>query len=247
MILHATIGVLIALPILAEAQDAPAFEVASVKLTQHGRDKDGWSRSSLNITSPGRFVATNASMEECIRFAYDVKAYQIVGPDWLNSDAASYDIIATASRETSSQQIRLMLQSLLAERFRLAVHRETRVLPVYELVVGKNGPRLTPAAPGGRSMTNSKNGTVSATNVSMAELAHQLSRTSAIGRPVFDKTGIEGAFDFTYEYTPDDNDSAGRPSIFTALQQKLGLKLEAAKGPVEVVVIDHAEKVPTAN
>jgi uncharacterized protein (TIGR03435 family) len=246
MILGATIGILMTLPILAEAQEAPAFEVASVKLTQHGRDKDGWSRSSLNVIND-RFVATNASMEECIRYAYDVKAYQIIGPDWLNSDAASYDIIATAPAGTPSKQIPLMIQTLLAERFKLAVHRETRTLPVYELVVAKNGPQLTPAASGGRSGTNSSNGNVTATNVSMAELAHQLSRTSAVGRPVFDKTGIEGAFDFTYEYAPDDNDSAGRPSIFTALQQKLGLKLEAAKGPVEVVVIDHAEKVPTAN
>lgn len=247
MILQASLGLLMALSALATAQEAPAFEVASVKLTQHGRDKDGWSRSSLNISGPGRFEATNASMEECIRFAYDVKGYQIIGPDWLNSDAASYDIIATASRETSSQQIRLMLQSLLADRFKVAVHRETRMLPVYELVVGKNGPKLTAAKSGGRSSTNSNNGNVTGTNVSMAELAHQLSRTSAVGRPVFDKTGIEGSYDFTYEYAPDDNDSAGRPSIFTALQQKLGLKLEAAKGPVEVVVIDHAEKVPTAN
>jgi uncharacterized protein (TIGR03435 family) len=246
MILRATLGVLMALSMLAQAQDAPTFEVASVKLTRHGRDKDGWSRSSLNVTND-RLVATNASMEECIRYAYDVKAYQIIGPDWLNSDAASYDILATAPPGTPSKQIPLMLQTLLAERFKLAVHRETRMLPVYELVVGKNGPKLTPAKSGGRSSTNSSNGNVTATSVSMAELAHQLSRTRAIGRPVIDKTGIEGEFDFTYEYAPDDNDSAGRPSIFTAIQLKLGLKLEATKGPVEVVVIDHAEKIPTAN
>jgi uncharacterized protein (TIGR03435 family) len=246
MILGATIGILMTLPILAEAQEAPAFEVASVKLTQHGRDKDGWSRSSLNVIND-RFVATNASMEECIRYAYDVKAYQIIGPDWLNSDAASYDIIATAPPGTPSKQIPLMLQTLLAERFKLAVHRETRMLPVYELVVAKNGPKLTPAKSGGRSSTNSNNGNVTATSVSMAELAHQLSRTRVIDRPVFDKTGITGEFDFTYEYAPDDNDSAGRPSIFTAIQQKLGLKLESTKGPVEVVVIDRAEKVPSAN
>jgi uncharacterized protein (TIGR03435 family) len=246
MILRATLGVLMALSMLAQAQDAPTFEVASVKLTRHGRDKDGWSRSSLNVTND-RLVATNASMEECIRYAYDVKAYQIIGPDWLNSDAASYDILATAPPGTPSKQIPLMLQTLLAERFKLAVHRETRMLPVYELVVGKNGPKLTPAKSGGRSSTKSNNGNVTATSVSMAELAHQLSRTRNVGRPVFDKTGIEGEFDFTYEYAPDDNDSAGRPSIFTAIQQKLGLKLEATKGPVEVVVIDRAEKIPTAN
>lgn len=186
-------------------------------------------------------------MEECIRFAYDVKAYQIIGPDWLNSDAASYDIMATVPPQSSPEQIPLMLQTLLAERFKLAVHRETRMFPIYELVVAKNGPRLTPAASGGNSSTHSQNGNVTATGVSMAELAHQLSRTRAIGRPVYDKTGIVGEFDFTFEYAPDDNDSAGRPSIFTAIQQKLGLKLEATKGPVQVVVVDGAEKVPATN
>jgi uncharacterized protein (TIGR03435 family) len=221
----------------------PAFEVASVKLTQHGRDANGTSRSSLGNASPGSFVATNASMEECIRWAYDVKEYQISGPDWLNSDDASYDIDAKAPAGASGREIQLMLRTLLAERFRLALHRETRMLPVYELVTGKNGPKLQAAGPDEKRGISSQGGSVEASGVTMEFFAATLARY--IGAPVFDKTGVAGAFDFGFEYALDGRDDT-KPSIFTAVEQ-LGLKLRAAKGPVEVLVIDHAERVPTDN
>jgi uncharacterized protein (TIGR03435 family) len=115
----------------------PSFEVASVKRTQHGRTPDGWSHSSLKITGPGRFLATNASLHECIRWAYEIKDYQLSGPDWLASDEASFDIEAMAPPGTPEKQMRLMAQALLAERFKLALHRETRQLPVYLLTVAK--------------------------------------------------------------------------------------------------------------
>jgi uncharacterized protein (TIGR03435 family) len=221
----------------------PAFEVASVKLTQHGRDANGTSRSSLGNANPGTFVATNASMEECIRWAYDVKEYQISGPDWLNSDPASYDIVAKAPAGASGREMRLMLQTLLAERFKLALHRETRMLPVYELVTGKNGPKLQAAGPDEKRGISSQGGSVKASGVTMEFFAATLARY--IGRPVFDKTGVAGAFDFSFEYSLDGRDET-KPSIFTAVEQ-LGLKLRAAKGPVEVLVIDHAERIPTDN
>jgi uncharacterized protein (TIGR03435 family) len=229
----------------AATKTLPAFEVASVKLTQHGRTPDGWSHSSVDVPSPGSFVATNASMEECIRWAYGVKEYQISGPEWLNSDAASYDIAAKAPAGATKNDIRLMVQALLAERFKLAIHRETRMLPVYELVTAKNGPKLQTAIPGETDGISSQGGSVKARAVTMAFFAATLSRY--IGTPVFDKTGLSGAFDFSMEYARDDRDSADKPSIFTAVQEQLGLKLEKAKGPVEILVIDHAEKAPTEN
>jgi uncharacterized protein (TIGR03435 family) len=138
-----------------------------------------------------------------------------------------------------------MLQTLLAERFKLAVHRETKMLPVYELVTAKSGSKLRQAETREGSSISSGGGKMTVRHVSMPGFATALSRH--IGRPVFDKTGIDGAFDFTLEYAPDGADSAGRPSIFTALQEQLGLRLEAAKGPVEILVIDRANKVPTDN
>jgi uncharacterized protein (TIGR03435 family) len=116
--------------------------------------------------------------------------------------------------------------------------------------VAKNGPNLSKSGlqksgADGRQSTNSRGGHVTATHVSMAELAYQISRWT--GFPVFDKTGIKGEFDFTLDYAPDDRDTNSVPSLFTAVQQQLGLKLEATKGPVEVLVIDHAERIPTEN
>jgi uncharacterized protein (TIGR03435 family) len=232
------------------ATPLPAFEVASVRLTQHGRGPDGWSRSSVSSPSPGNFSATNASYAECIRWAYQVKDYQVLGPEWLPSDEASYDIVAKAPPDTPPAQIRLMVQRLLAERLKLALHRETRTLPIYELVVAKNGPNLSKSGlqksgADGHQGTSSRGGHVTATHVSMAELAYQISRWTH--RPVFDKTGIKGEFDFTLDYSTDDRDTSSAPSLFTALQQQLGLKLEASKGPVEVLLIDHAERIPTEN
>jgi uncharacterized protein (TIGR03435 family) len=222
----------------------PAFDVASVKLTSHGRDAQGWSHSSIDVPSPGRLLATNASMEECIRWAYDVKDYQIIGPSWLNTDEASYDIEAKASPGTSKEEMRKMLQTLLAERFQLALHREQRTLSVYELVPGKGNPKLAPAVNDGHSSTRSIGGHVTAHNISMNEWAYQLSRY--MKQPVFNKTGLDGKFDFKLDYQTDHSDE-GLPTLFSALQEQLGLKLESTKAPVDVLVIEHAERVPSGN
>jgi len=226
------------------AAGAQAFDVASVKLTRHGRTADGWSYSDLKVAGPRRFVATNASLDECIRWAYEVKEYQVSGPDWLNSDAASYDIEAKASPDTTEKQIRLMMRTLLAERFKLMLHSETRMLPVYTLVVAKNGPRLQAAGSNGSDGLTSEGSRervrVTAQKATMAGLAHRLSLD--LGRPVVDRTGLGGAFRITLEWAREGDG----PSVFTAIQE-LGLKLEGTKSPIEVLVIDRAEKVPTAN
>ena len=231
----------------AQAPAAPRFEVASLRLTQHGRGPDGWSYSDAGIKSPGTFVAVNSSLDELIRWAYNVKDYQVIGPEWRNDDSACYDITAKFGPDSPREQVRLMLQALLAERLNVAVHKESRVLSGYELMVARNGPKhLQPSAEGSRTSTWSRGGDVTATHVSMAEWAYQLSRYT--NQAVFDKTGISGYFDFKLNYSPRlGEESDTHPSLFVALQEQLGLKLEPAKIPVEVVVVDHAERVPTEN
>lgn len=229
------------------AQPAPSFEVASVKFTAHGRDANGISHSSVG-SSPGSFSATNANLASLIRYAYSVKRYQISGPSWLSDDAESFDISAKPPQNAPPQEIPAMLQTLLSERFKLALHRETRVLPVYELVAAKSGVKLQPAKPGTRSGTNSNSGpegtTLKSESLSMQGLADYLSRE--VDRPVYDKTGLEGFYSLQMEYGAERPDSQ-KPSIFSALQDALGLRLEPAKAPVEILVIDHIEKAPTEN
>ena len=227
-----------------EAASRPAFEVASVRLTAHGRNAEGLSISDLKIASPGRLIGTNASLDECIRWAYDVKEYQISGPGWINSDAASYDIEAKAPPNTTPGQMRLMLQTLLRERFKLVLHRDTKLLPVYLLMVAKNGPHLQSAALDadvGLTAYGSRAGVrVTGDSATIATLAHRLSLD--LDRPVFDKTGIPGTFRIRLEWAREGDG----PSVFAAVQE-LGLKLEASKAPIEILVIDHAEKIPAEN
>jgi len=222
-----------------------AFEVASVKLTVHGRNAEGWSYSDVKIASPGRLVGTNASLDECIRWAYGVKEYQISGPGWLNSDAASYDIEAKAPPNTTPRQMRLMLRTLLGERFKLVLHRDTKLLPVYLLKVGKNGPHLeraTLGADGGLTASGGRDGVrVTGDSATMETLAHRLSLD--LDHPVFDKTGIQGTFRISLEWAREGDG----PSVFAALQERLGLRLEASKAPIEILVIDHAERIPAEN
>jgi uncharacterized protein (TIGR03435 family) len=221
-----------------------AFDVASVKPTQNGRQADGSSRTSLGIPSPGRFHAINANLGQYIRWAYQVRDYQISGPSWLDSDSETYDIEAKAPPQTPTDQVRSMVQALLAERFKLQLHRETKALPVYHLVKSKDGPKLRAGNADGRQSTNSETGRITSHNITMEALATLLSRK--IGRPVFDKTEIQGPFDLTLRYAEDVDTSGQRPSIYTAVQEQLGLKLEPTRGPVEVLVIDHAQR-PSEN
>lgn len=227
--------------VLAQAQAPPAFEAASIKPTQHGRDAQGWSRSSIDVPSPGRLVAENSSLDELIRYAYDLKEYQVSGPVWLNDDSVCFDIAATTSG-ASKAQIRVMLQTLLAERFHLESHRERRTLSVYNLVAVKSGAKLQLTTshregPSVQSNSGRNGGTFKATNVSMADFAYQLSRH--LNRPVFDQTGLKDRYDFSLQY-----DEAG---LVPVVQQQLGLRIESAKAPVDVLIIDHIDRVPTEN
>jgi uncharacterized protein (TIGR03435 family) len=229
---------LAAVVLISSALFGQTFEVASVKPNPSGPGHAG-------IDVDGNMIRmTNVTLQAVIVWAYEVSAPQLSGPAWLESER--YDIVA---KTASGAPEPAMMRALLIERFKLAVHAATKEFPIYALVVAKNGPKLKKADPGGDDM-NSKPGHLTARSVSMARLADFLARPRAgLGRPVVDKTGLAGAFDFTLDWTPDRDAQASEAplSIFVALEEQLGLKLEAQKGPVEVLVVDHVEKVPAEN
>lgn len=226
----------------SQAQRAvPAsFEVASIKPNQTG------SESRRAGTSPGGlFTATNVSLKLLISRAFGVAEAQIErGPGWV--DTEKYDIAARAATplEMSREEVRPCLQALLAERFRLRFHRETKEGSVYSLVVAKNGPKFTEHSGGGTSgigvSTGPGNAAIMGAKSTIARLAEYLS--GQVGRPVIDNTGLKGEYDFKVEWATEEATDDSGPSIFSALQEQLGLKLNAAKGPIETIVIDSAEK-----
>jgi len=239
-----TIGLSIAVAALALAQTSGAkFEVASIRPTA--------TQGSLTINFPpgGRFSAKNLTVDLLLRIAYGLEDYQIAGgPGWTAS--AGFDIEARAGAgagEVSHEQVLKMIQALLADRFQLVSHRETRQLPVYNLVVGKTGPRMQAADSNAETDRTMKMGQLAVEKMSMNILAKILA--GDLRRPVTDETGLTGDFAFTLEWTrglESDDPQASRPLLFTAVQEQPGLKLEAAKGAVEVFVIDHVEQ-PSEN
>ena len=247
------------LAILAQAQSTKiAFEAATVKPNNSGRLGGGINRM------PARIRVINASLKLCIEFAFDVRGFQIAGgPGWLDTDR--FDIDAVAAEPFKDGEDRAMLQSLLADRFGLAIHRETQDRAGYALVPGRNGAKLTPAKSDDPSSmfssTESGDITWSAPAITMSRMAEALS--GRIGLKVVDQTGIEGKFDVSLQWTPDAGtgprlsksgeplpappaDAIPGPTLFTAIQEKLGLKLESKKVPVEVIVVDRATR-PSEN
>jgi uncharacterized protein (TIGR03435 family) len=281
------------------------YEVASVRLSKMPSGNGGF-RFGMRYTDDGVSIE-NFPLMLLVQQAYGVGKDRISGaPDWLNSDR--YDIEAKVDparvdelKKLSPDELKAarqqMLQKLLEDRFKLTLHRETKELPIYNLVVAKGGPKIQESKPdettnkgdktgdvtsggkkaatspggplvvgGGGNAAGSKsasiavgggnsvsfggrggNRSMSGKGITMQGLTATLA--NATGRPVMDKTGLTGKYDYKLEYAPDDNsveaDPTG-PSIFTAVQEQLGLKLESAKGPVEIFVIDHVEQ-PSGN
>lgn len=176
--------------------------------------------------------------------AFGVVATQIEGPEWLNADR--YDVTAKAdtSKELSPDELRPMLGKLLEDRFALRYHRETKVLPAYSLAVAKAGARLTENTGGRGPSTEFRNQSgklvMSATKQSMAHLALLLGQR--LDRTVIDNTGLTGEYDLRLEWAADETADSSIPSIFTAVQEQLGLRLESMRGPAEVIIIDHVER-----
>ena len=219
----------------------PEFEAASIKPHPPG---DGPPRVSM-AGEHGRIRYVNVTVRACIRKAYGLRVYPPAqGGDPLSTDR--YDIVAEAPGDVSEEQTRRMLQSLLEERFKLAVHRETKQLPVFALVAGKKGPKFREVKDDGSAaeIGGGEGYQIKAHHISMKLLAGALQ--GYIGDPVLDETGLNGIYDFNLDFTVDENIAAEGPRIFEAVQDQLGLKLEARKGPVEVIVVDHVEK-PSAN
>jgi uncharacterized protein (TIGR03435 family) len=218
-------------------QSQKEFEVASIKMNASGSQDSGISSNPSN----GRFTATNATLKRLIRLAYEVEDFRITGgPDWL--DTERFDISAKAEKPGSETELRMMLQSLLADRFRLKFHRDARETSVYALLVAKNGPRLIVSTAEANSIGISRR-EISGTNMTMPLFASALS--GVLNQAVVDKTGLVGKFDLKLRWTPDSVDTPldpSAPSIFTAVQEQLGLRLDSQKGSVEVFVIDSAEK-----
>jgi uncharacterized protein (TIGR03435 family) len=216
----------------------PAFEVALVKPNPSVTENSG------ENTAGGRFTATNDTLKQLVQLAFDVKGFQIVGGPGL--DAAKYDIVATTGKsgDISERDLRPMLQALLADRFALKFHRETREMIAYSLTVAKSGPKLAAHQGAGYSSSSSSAGSMIATKATMAMLASRLERQ--LGRTVADRTGLTGEYDYRLTWAPDQAADATGPSIFTALEEQLGLRLDSAKGPVESIVIESAEK-PSEN
>jgi uncharacterized protein (TIGR03435 family) len=226
----------VALSIAMATLTLAQFETASIKPTA---TKDG--SFTFDFPPGGRFTGRNLTLQNLLRIAYELQDYQISGgPSWSNS--AGFDIQAKAP--TGTGEVRQMVQSLLAERFHLALHRETRQLPIFVLVAGKSGPKLQPAVSNAAPARSQKMGQLITPKMSMTELANIL--TFDLKRPVKDETGLKGDFAFTLEWAPGLGESDDGPSLFAAIQEQLGLKLTSTKGPIEVLVIDHVDK-PSEN
>lgn len=222
----------------------PTFEVASIKPAASQAPGRTDSRMSTNT---GSLNYTSVTLKDVIGQAYKIPESQISGPDWLNTER--FDIAAKIPAGARDQVPR-MLQALLSTRFQMVIHRDTKELPVYELTVARNGPKL--------KHIDSESGITSNSNrtrwhldakVTMRALAEFLSER--VGRPVFDRTGLSGPFEVTLDWAVDDapaaNDAEAGPSLFTALQEQLGLKLDSTKGPVETIVVDRADRAPSEN
>jgi uncharacterized protein (TIGR03435 family) len=229
---------------LATAQ-TEEFDVTSVKPS---RQDAGWSGVD---TSPGRIQADSVTLKRCIMSAYDIGTHAVIGgPAWMTTDR--WEIVARAGRPVDDDAVLMrMLQGLLADRFKLAVHRETRSLPAYLLEVGRKGPKMKRSEPGD-SDTDMQGGrgsvTLDAKKTGMDALAQIIGRR--MDRPVVNHTGLAGGYNFTLHWAPDNgrtpNDDADDMSIFTAVSEQLGLRLHPARAPIEVLVIDHVER-PSEN
>jgi uncharacterized protein (TIGR03435 family) len=246
----AAVMLVVFLPLGVAGQSA--FEVASIRVN---RSRD---RGSIEFPKGGqRFTATNMPPAAIVLVAYGVTVRQFSGSDPLLAER--YDIAAKAEHPVRPEEMLRLLQVLLAERFHLVVRRETREVPVYALTVARGGPKLrrtalpddaesaprTPASAGGSEV---RSGYLKFTGESMADFAWALSRTAATGdRVVVDRTGLAGRYDFelTFERdsAPEGTDLRPQgPSIFSAVQEQLGLKLESTKAAVEFLVVEHVER-----
>ena len=233
----------------------PEFDVASLKpVVLDGADTY---MANLGTFRNGVLTQTNTTLAECIRFAYEITSDDLLsGPDWIKSKMVRFDILAKTAPDTPRSQALLMLRTLLEDRFKLVLHREPRVLSYYALTAPnathKMKPALDPLAEGGVTL---RSGHIQHNRLTMLMLASLIGRFTQT--PVLDQTALPGAFEVKLDWGRDNRlpsaapDTAAEPvdgpSVSEAVQTQLGLKLAKRKGPVDVLVVDHAEKTPLAN
>jgi uncharacterized protein (TIGR03435 family) len=236
----------------ASAQaSAPAFQVATIKPSKLDV------QPAIQIQGR-RFFTSGTTVVDIMKYAYGVNVSQITGgPEWLGKE--KFDSLAEPGTEVrpASDDMKKMVQALLAERFQLTFHRDKKELPVYAIIVAKSGAKLTPTTKGANGIPGADflpSGRLTTVNATMADFATFMQRY-AMERPVVDQTAIKGKYDLSLTWTPDDfqlngrprsDDPSAPPGLFTAIQEQLGLRLEATKAPVEVMVIDRVER-PSAN
>ncbi len=239
---------ILCLAFTAFAQSTPQFETAVVRLSPPGTYGKPY-----GILMGSQFTARTATTRNLISQAWNLQENQILGgPGWLNSER--YDLTAKpdlSGGTPSLDELHLMLRALLAERMHLTLHEESRDMPIYSLVVGKDGPRMKvsgAAAPSQKAKTV-MNGHIGGTGMGIQYLTDTLSRV--LQRPVNDDTGLSGFYDFQLQWMPDETQrligapgalNADGPSLFQAIQEQLGLRLESKKIPTRVLVIDNIEK-----
>ncbi len=235
------------------------FEVASVKVNHAqepaGRGMHGPPKSPVDY-SPGTLSLRNATLSAAVQYAYNVKEYQVTGPAWLTSER--YDIVGKAASAAAQPEMRVMLQNLLAERFKLAFHRDTKEMPVFVLVPAPGGIKMQESQGDGEPSFSGRGPTATAKNQTMSALVDMMIGPimMMLGRPIIDQTGLTKRYDISIDMSAMMGPGMMGPGmqldeLVTALpklvQDQLGLKLEPKKVPVELLIIDHAEKIPTEN
>jgi len=250
-------GLVLLISYAAVAQAArPEFDVADIRLNISGGDSYG------NVLPGGQFMARNLSMADLVQFAYNARANYITGaPAWFATD--HFDLVGKALPNTTEATLKLMLQSFLADQFKLAVHSEQKPMDVYALVVGKGGSKLQKAAGSGeidckRTLQQAQKSEEGAAqpfiagtfegvckNIKMSQLGEVLQQMAPgyVDRAVVDLTGLEGTYDIKLNWVPRTLIDQGGLTMFDAVDKMLGLKLEGRKMPMSVYVIDHAEKL----
>jgi uncharacterized protein (TIGR03435 family) len=245
-----------ALPCLAQESPTPAFDVASVKIS----GSDSRNSGPPFQVAHGSLTTHGFSLRSCLVLAYQMVPSQIQGPDWLND--VRLDITAKAAGPASEEQVYLMLRKLLADRMGVKVHDEKKEMPVYVMTIAKAGAKFKESTGDGPMTASPERGAMSLKGISVFELAAEFS-AKLLDRPLIDQTGLKGRYDVRLDMSamraanpgggekggsnppPDRADQIG--AFIDLLRDQLGLKIEGGKLPVDVLVVDHAERIPTAN
>jgi uncharacterized protein (TIGR03435 family) len=231
------------------SQPPPTFEVASVKVSPPSSEGMRM-RPNVITPTPGGVTILNTSLKGVVQWAYHMQAIQVQGPAWLDSNR--YDIMAKSSEAASPERLRQMMQTLLADRFKLVFHRETKEMQAYVVTIGKNGHKMKPSEGEGEmdAKPTGKGLMVAFTHVTLAQLSEMAS--SPLQGVVVDQTGLQGAWDFTLDIsnmamqTPTDKEDA-IGMIIQVLNDQLGIKIDQKKVAAEMMIVERAEKIPVEN